>query len=357
MKSKQIYINFDTGDLIDESGSILLSFPTIAYKAYPTWEINFINFGQDGTKIIPDLSDAVSWVAAIDSDFNLDTPPMVRSTEIDVSKAKEGVVNVKLNSNTTSFKEKVNGKNSVQAFFEIRGLDNDGNAIYVYRFRIQALGTVDANGGISIPIDEGGITYAQAEALIGAPADVVFSVDGTNFHDDQKTSDVYFKWRINNGEWSDVVKFTSSVSGGGGSEIVIDSEISETSTNPVQNAVITLAMKKVATSLDEHIGDSSIHVTQIEKDTWNAKANLPSGGSSGQVLTTDGSGNYSWTTIDVGSDITVDSELNNTSENPVQNKVITIKINQLSEAVNSLNTSLTGVESSLVNLVTTAEGI
>lgn len=54
---------------------------------------------------------------------------------------------------------------------------------------------------------------------------------------------------------------------------------------------------------------------------------------------------------------TVDAALSNSSVNPVQNKVVTDKFNELAAAVNSLNTSLSGAEQNLVALVRTAEGI
>lgn len=50
-------------------------------------------------------------------------------------------------------------------------------------------------------------------------------------------------------------------------------------------------------------------------------------GTSGQVLTTDGNGGRSWTTVQGGGSVTVDDALSTTSTNPVQNKVITNAIN------------------------------
>ena len=56
-------------------------------------------------------------------------------------------------------------------------------------------------------------------------------------------------------------------------------------------------------------------------DALNAKLDNPSGGTTGQVLTKTASGE-AWQSIDIPDPVTVDSALSDTSENPVQNKVI-----------------------------------
>lgn len=52
-------------------------------------------------------------------------------------------------------------------------------------------------------------------------------------------------------------------------------------------------------------------------------------GRNGQVWTSDGSGQGKWADIETGVDIDVDSALSTTSTNPVQNKIITAKVNEL----------------------------
>jgi hypothetical protein len=83
------------------------------------------------------------------------------------------------------------------------------------------------------------------------------------------------------------------VSGGGSSSITVDSELSDTSKNPVQNKVVKQAIDDLSERIDD-IGE--------------------------------GSG---------GSSITVDSELSTTSTNPVQNKVITAKLNEVFQSVSN----------------------
>lgn len=113
---------------------------------------------------------------------------------------------------------------------------------------------------------------------------------------------------------------------GSGAGILIDSVLSETSTNPVQNKVIT-------TELNAHTSTAAIHRniwygTKAEYDNETKDENTiyiitdeeeSGGGGSGG-----GSGS-----------ITIDAKLSKTSTNPVQNKVIT---NALEEQATALNT-------------------
>ena len=92
-------------------------------------------------------------------------------------------------------------------------------------------------------------------------------------------------------EWADDLE--------GGENIVVDSSLSTTSTNPIQNKVIT--------------------------NVLNEKLTIPSGGNVGQVLKKTQSG-IEWADDNRGSGeggfIDVDNILSDTSENPVQNKII-----------------------------------
>lgn len=86
----------------------------------------------------------------------------------------------------------------------------------------------------------------------------------------------------------------------GGADITVDAEFSETSENPVQNKVITKAIKDAEATFEDIYGKL-------------------------------GSG---------GSDITVDSELSATSENPVQNKVITQVVQEANAAMTEIGEAI-----------------
>ena len=138
-----------------------------------------------------------------------------------------------------------------------------------------------------------------------------------------------------------------------GSSITVDSELSTTSENPVQNKVITTKVNSLETSLGSKANASDIptRVSQLENDsTYQTKANLDTaleGYATTESVTTEvgkkqdklvsgtniktinsqsllGEGNIS---IEAGTSITVDSALSTTSENPVQNKVVTAELN------------------------------
>ena len=155
---------------------------------------------------------------------------------------------------------------------------------------------------------------------------------------------------------------------GGGSTVVVDDALSDTSENPVQNKVITTRITSIESSLGSkaNVSDIPTKVSQLENDsTYQTKANLDTA-LEGYAKTSDvnsknalqdeaiqskqdklisgtniktinnqsllGEGNIS---IEAGSSITVDSELSTTSENPVQNKVITTKVNSLETSLGS----------------------
>ena len=155
---------------------------------------------------------------------------------------------------------------------------------------------------------------------------------------------------------------------GGGSTVVVDDALSDTSENPVQNKVITTRITSIESSLGSkaNVSDIPTKVSQLENDsTYQTKANLDTAladyaktsdvnsknalqdeaiqskqdklisGTNIKTINNQsllGEGNIS---IEGGSSITVDSELSTTSENPVQNKVITTKVNSLETSLES----------------------
>jgi hypothetical protein len=99
------------------------------------------------------------------------------------------------------------------------------------------------------------------------------------------------------------------VSGGG--SITVDEELSATSTNPVQNKVITGQISQAMTTLQNVVLP---RLTPVVSSTDNGKVLTVSNGA---WVAKENAGGGS------GGSIAVDSELSPTSTNPVQNKVIT----------------------------------
>lgn len=208
MANRTIFINFNNGDVIDSEGAFLMSTPSIGYQSYPKWELKFVKVNEDGSLEGVDMSSAVSWHAAVDTDFNSSTSPMVRTldNEIDSSGASSGVIVVGLDAGTQGFYDKVNGRESVNAVFEIRGNDSTDRVIYDYRFRVTALGAVDPQGGDPLPIVSGGVTINDVYALLRAAPERRWSEDGVNWHPTQAANDRWYQTRYDSeGEWSEPI--------------------------------------------------------------------------------------------------------------------------------------------------------
>ena len=208
MANRTIFINFNNGDVIDSEGAFLMSNPSIGYQSYPKWELKFVKVNEDGSLEGVDMSQAVSWHAAVDTDFDSSTSPMVRTldSEIDSSGAGSGVIVVGLDAGTQNFYDKVNGRESVNAFFEIRGNDSTSRVIYDYRFRVNALGALDPQGGDPLPIVSGGVTINDVYALLRAAPERRWSEDGVNWHPAQAANDRWYQTRYDSeGEWSEPI--------------------------------------------------------------------------------------------------------------------------------------------------------
>ena len=216
MANKTIFINFNNGDVIDGEGAFLMSNPSIGYQSYPKWELKFVKVNEDGSLGSVDMSQAVSWHAAVDTDFDSSSSPMVRTldSEIDSSGASSGVIVVGLDAGTQGFYDKVNGRESVNAFFEIRGNDSTDRVIYDYRFRVNALGAVDPQGGDPLPVARGGGTVNDVYALLRAAPERRWSEDGVNWHPAQAANDRWYQTRYDSeGEWSEAIELANGRDG------------------------------------------------------------------------------------------------------------------------------------------------
>ena len=138
------------------------------------------------------------------------------------------------------------------------------------------------------------------------------------------------------------------------SKLTVDSALSSTSENPVQNKVVKTELDKKASSetVTSHIGNNTIHITADERKKWNAKSDvkldtelsntstnaisnkavteaLSSKANSSDLSNHTGNTSYhvseedrkKWNNAAAGT-VTVDSALSSTSENPIQNKVV-----------------------------------
>ena len=150
--------------------------------------------------------------------------------------------------------------------------------------------------------------------------------------------------------------------GGGGSSIVVDSELDINSENPVQNKKITERLNEInqtasaaeATASDALEIASAVqnNIAYLEDDNTNNKERLDTietklpkkqdtliAGENISII-----GNTISATGGLSGSVAVDSTLSTTSTNPVQNKAITEKINEVEEKANSAIDKIDGAK-------------
>lgn len=208
MNTKTFYIDIDKNRFISEQGGMLTEWPTIAYGACPNWTIRFVRPDTMGNLQPIDVTEATAWHAAVDVDFNKNTQPMIRTldADIDKSQAASGILQLPLNANTETFEQKIGNRNSLQAYFEIRGYDTSGYVIYDYRMNIYALGAVDPQGAEPLPLPSGYATEDWTMAVLRAAPEYQFSEDGeTDWHETRTAADSYYRTRYPEGQWSESI--------------------------------------------------------------------------------------------------------------------------------------------------------
>lgn len=235
MSNKIFNIDFNLGNVLDADGGILMTTPTISYQAAPNWELHFVENVESAGSLVPiDVSQAVSWNAAVDVDFTDETQPMIRTlpSAIITSGAASGIIVVPLDANTETFYQKINGRNSIPAYFEIRGRDSNDRVIYDYRFRINALGAIDPQGGEPLPVVSGGVTMADVYALLRSATQYQFSDNGVEWHYPQREGDIYYQSRYPEGAWSDAIELVKGTDGADGYNVKFEYSADNSSWHP-----------------------------------------------------------------------------------------------------------------------------
>ena len=168
-----LYYNTTAQCRVDENNTRIAAKPVIHYGACPTWTIHFFSGDPGQTPEAVDLSDIVSWRAAVDSDWNSSTEPMCRTldADIDASQAADGIISVPVNANTQRYHTVVNGKQSVPAWFELRGFDDQGNVSLVVLLNITCSNSIDPDGGAEPePVDNDTATMTWVTAQLAGKA-------------------------------------------------------------------------------------------------------------------------------------------------------------------------------------------
>jgi hypothetical protein len=83
MKDKIVYIDFNNSTVVDAQLGRIGDYPKISYKSRPTLKLIFLS--MEGS---PNMSDAQSWHAAIDTDFTTTTEPMCRTFDDGIDRSE-----------------------------------------------------------------------------------------------------------------------------------------------------------------------------------------------------------------------------------------------------------------------------
>ena len=204
----KLYYNLTAQCRVDEDNCRLTGLPVVYYGTTPIWELQLYQ-GAIGTEPdVPDVSGLTAWRAAIDTDWTSGTDPVCRTVEgIDFSRAAAGLLTIPLNANTVSFSAKLNGKKSLNGFFELRGFNSQGSVENIILFGVTLHNAIDPDGGVSPEsITPDTITRAEVMACLRAPDERQFTSDPSDSsaaHSSQTASDLYTRRRNSAaaGEW------------------------------------------------------------------------------------------------------------------------------------------------------------
>ena len=146
MNKRTFFVDFDSGRLTDSIGGTSLTSPSLVAGSKPTLQFQFLSW-EDNVATAPDLSDGIKWRCVVDTDLSVSTEPMgvCTSTDAITSGITSGYVAFPIDCTASGFIDKVNGKDSIPAWLEIYGLDEDDIPIYDYRLKVNCLGTIEVN--------------------------------------------------------------------------------------------------------------------------------------------------------------------------------------------------------------------
>ncbi len=189
---RNIYYNYQSRFLSDSAGKAVSIDQELSYKDQPTWNIHLVD--DAGAAI--DLSDVAAYAANVDSDFASSTGVMCHTDAADITEA-DSVVSVPLDAATARFLTVVDGKETVNAYFELLGLDSAGKRVFYVIFPIRA--KMILNPGEDVPEEAESLYLERAEAyaVMRAAPEMLYSVAGGSDagHATQTDYDRYVKYR------------------------------------------------------------------------------------------------------------------------------------------------------------------
>lgn len=202
----QLTVDINTKKMTDATGMVALAAvdkPQFFYGTRETLEFIFLNDGEP-----VNFTDTDTFSVALDSNFIHTDSLMAYSEDATVIDGDGGKVTIQLDMQSESFNEKLDGKESVNAYLEVTVL-HSGSTVpeMLLQDSITARGRVQTVEGAPESADPEYYTSAQIQALLNAGYELEFSVDGESWHTEQTDGDLYYHYRNRQigGEWSDKI--------------------------------------------------------------------------------------------------------------------------------------------------------
>ena len=151
--------------------------PAVSFGEKPVWSIQLVDTSQESPL---DISGIYSWRAAMDTDFSSDTEPMARTVSgITATMGDFGpVVSIPIETATLRFLQICNGRQKTSAYFELAGLDGNGDTVFYVCFPVSCLFPIDpVAAGVLEGVDVTTLTQSQVEAIASAAAQAMLGQD------------------------------------------------------------------------------------------------------------------------------------------------------------------------------------
>ncbi len=202
----QLTVDINTKKMTDATGMVALAAvdkPQFFYGTRETLEFIFLNDGEP-----VNFTDTDTFSVALDSNFTHTDSLMAYSEDATVIDGDGGKVTIQLDMQSESFNEKLDGKESVNAYLEVTVL-HSGSTVpeMLLQDSITARGRVQTVEGAPGSADPEYYTSAQIRALLNAGYEMEFSADGESWHTEQTDGDLYYHYRNRQigGAWSDEI--------------------------------------------------------------------------------------------------------------------------------------------------------
>lgn len=179
--------------------------------------------GRDGMEAYPlsAFANIVSWQWAMDNDFNEATAYKLVGDNADITLSEvlvtvdgEEIVHTELSipisdMNTEELVAWLGTEKSKAGLVgELVGFDSGGRQVFILQIENFTIRNRITGLGIPVPIEPDYLTAAQVRALLAAGMECEFSLDGTEWHLEQTSSDSFVRFRLrgeSSGVWSDAV--------------------------------------------------------------------------------------------------------------------------------------------------------